>query len=109
VILKGKVQPKQRPRFNGHAYTPKETKDYENAIRLAYLTQDKIKHAGAVKATIIYTKKNPLTRPDLDNIIKLIDALNGVAFADDNQVVEIHAYKVKGDECLEIKIEGVKI
>lgn len=33
-------------------------------------------------------------RPDLDNLVKLVlDALNGVAYADDSQIVRIHAFK----------------
>ena len=34
----GKVQAKQRPRFNGKfAYTPKETIAYENWVKTCYL------------------------------------------------------------------------
>lgn len=36
---------------------------------------------------------HPIKRPDLDNIVKLVmDGLNGVAFHDDSQVIEIHAF-----------------
>lgn len=33
-------------------------------------------------------------RPDLDNLVKLADALNGVVWKDDAQVVEIRARKL---------------
>ncbi|KKK83986.1 hypothetical protein LCGC14_2787870 [marine sediment metagenome] len=40
----------------------------------------------------------PLTRPDLDNYLKLLlDALNGYAFPDDGQVTRISAAKRFGD------------
>jgi len=39
----------------------------------------------------------PVTRPDIDNQIKMVmDALNKVAWYDDSQVVDIHAVKVYG-------------
>jgi len=38
-------------------------------------------------------------RKDLDNLVKLVlDALNGEAFADDSQVVEINARKIFSDK-----------
>lgn len=38
-------------------------------------------------------------KPDLDNCIKLIaDALNTIAYKDDNQIVEVRAYKYYSDE-----------
>lgn len=36
----------------------------------------------------------PTRRPDLDNVLKNLDGLNGVAFRDDAQVVQITAAKV---------------
>lgn len=38
--------------------------------------------------------KLPVTRPDVDNYLKgILDALNGVAYKDDNQITAIHVYK----------------
>lgn len=36
----------------------------------------------------------PAKRPDMDNIIKILDALNGIAWIDDAQVVSILARKL---------------
>lgn len=48
--------------------------------------------------------KFPLRKPDVDNIIKAVaDALNGIAYHDDSQVVEVTANKVFADE------EGLQI
>ena len=105
MIIKGKITPKQRARYSKHFYTPQPTKQMEELIRLAYKIQDKTHYGSApIKVEIIYTKKNPTTKPDLDNIIKLLDALNGIAYDDDKQIVEIIARKEKGEESLEIKV-----
>lgn len=42
---------------------------------------------------------HPATRPDIDKLLRsILDALQGVAFADDSQVVELHAHKRFADE-----------
>lgn len=48
-------------------------------------------------------------RPDLDNVIKIVsDGLNGIAFADDSQIVELIGTKVWGiDEYVEVEIKEV--
>lgn len=35
----------------------------------------------------------PVTKPDADNFAKVIDALNGIVWPDDNQVVELTVEK----------------
>jgi Holliday junction resolvase RusA-like endonuclease len=35
----------------------------------------------------------PITKPDVDNFAKVIDALNGIVWRDDNQVVELTVSK----------------
>jgi Holliday junction resolvase RusA-like endonuclease len=43
-------------------------------------------HAGRVK---------PIKRPDCDNVLKAVsDALNGVCYKDDSQIINIHCTKV---------------
>ena len=108
--IPGEPQGKGRPRLsNGHTYTPKKTADYEQLVRAAYLQK-----AGGYKfakdvplAVKIFaymgiarsdTRKlqaakqcgdiRPTKKPDWDNIGKVVcDALNGVAYHDDAQIV----------------------
>ena len=51
----------------------------------------------------------PAKRPDFDNLAKgITDALNGLAFKDDNQIVEAHIYKRYGDpQKVEVEIKEV--
>ena len=130
IKIPGRPRGKSRPRFhNGHAYTPKTTKEYEKEIRDCYITQDGRKHDGSVTVDIeaifkipeSWTKKKkwetidkgkrPEVRPDIDNIVKIVmDALNGIAYDDDSQVVEIKARKIYalGYEGVHINVEEVK-
>lgn len=98
---------KQRPRarvVGGHAsvYTPAKTARAENVIAASWLEQVGAKWAsftGEVWVTAIFSKElaksNPkywagrsdMQKPDIDNAMKtVLDALNGVAFADDCQI-----------------------
>ena len=50
----------------------------------------KIKKQNAIQGL-----EKPVTRPDLDNVTKIVlDALNGHAWHDDGQVIEIYARKI---------------
>lgn len=115
-FIAGEVQAKQRPKFNGRfAYTPKETVVYENLVKLQYQAQcgnyrygDNVplavtiyvyiappQSASNVKKTrMLNQAEYPLKKPDVDNVAKIIlDALNGIAYRDDKQVVELHVKK----------------
>lgn len=99
------VPTKSRPRFNGHVYISKATREAENAVREAWREQVGIEYGdwgGEVRVAIRIerplAKSNPKTwvgkpdmgKPDLDNTAKLIlDALNGIAYADDKQVTSL--------------------
>lgn len=108
----GKIPTKQRPRWGGggRPYTPKNTADAEEAIRRAWRQQVGhrwMSHEGEVHVMILIerplSKSNPkywagradLMTPDLDNTAKLCcDALNGVAYADDRQVTQLHVIRI---------------
>lgn len=97
-------------RANGvtRSFTPKKTVDFERAIRDAWIDQVGLDWAGFTGPVLVYVaykrelaKSNPkfwsgredTGKPDLDNVVKsVLDALNGVAFADDSQVVNIDAH-----------------
>ena len=48
------------------------------------------------------------TKPDLDKLVRsLLDALTGVVFEDDSQVVEIHVSKHFGDPEMRVRVEQI--
>ena len=128
--VKGKVQGKARPRVtarNGfaHAYTPKNTKDYEKAIRSAYIASGGKKYTEALEVVIYTYRPLPKSRPkkiiteldtckpDVDNIAKVVlDALNGVAYDDDKQIISLAVFKMPRtrdiEERIEVFIEPIK-
>ncbi|EOU1465279.1 RusA family crossover junction endodeoxyribonuclease [Clostridium perfringens] len=113
VVVTGKIRGKARPRIcRGHAFTPKDTVQYEKLVRECYKEQDGRYIEGSIKALIIayykipksYSKKRvqairdglekPTKKPDADNIAKIIlDSLNGIAYKDDSQIVELRVIK----------------
>lgn len=107
----------------GVTYTPKETTAYEKEVKAAFYkarseyaarTGHELKLIQGQVALVIVayfeipkscTKKArdrimaeedlPMKKPDVDNIAKIIgDALNGVAYRDDKQVIALFAAKV---------------
>lgn len=118
-VVPGDPVAKGRPRFTraGHAYTPDKTTSHERriqavarehfpsplpgALRLEVISFHAIPQSlrKAEKAAALLGSRRPATRPDADNICKLVaDALNGLAYADDNQIVELEARKFYGLE-----------
>ena len=127
----GPPQGKGRPRFTrtGHAFTPAKTAEYERQIRQAYTRQcgQTFPDDAALRVKIVAWfsvpasdskarrdmklkhKMLPIKKPDWDNIGKVVcDALNGVAYKDDAQIVTAVVYKFYGDQPrveVEIKTE----
>lgn len=112
--IKGEPRGKGRPRFTktGRVYTPSKTSDYESLVALGYLNSVKgYKFTSPVRVTIRAYHKPPkkskkvvedmlnwhilpTKKPDVDNIAKIVlDGLNGVAWDDDTQVVDLLVYK----------------
>ena len=102
---------KGRPRFvraTGRTYTPEKTERYENLVKLAFIKEypDVVPIEGPISVEMVanfsipksWSKKKqalaaagalrPTKKPDTDNIAKIKDALNGIAWIDDAQVVE---------------------
>lgn len=51
----------------------------------------------------------PIVKPDIDNLVKLVgDSLNGIAYKDDSQIVEVMAVKKYGKPETIIHIEGIE-
>ena len=96
----GKPQGKQRARRgrNGRFYTPKETVAYERAVaRACVAAGGKCPHyRGPVELEVVcyFTDRR---RRDLDNVLKAVaDALNGVAYGDDSQIVRAEVRREEG-------------
>lgn len=128
--VKGLPVAKGRPRVTRYGtYTPRKTKDYEKLVQYSFKNQYKGQALqGALKIRIdfyMYIPKNtskkrrklkndkeilPTKRPDFDNLTKsMTDALNGLAFEDDNQIAEAHIYKYYSDEPRAVvKIEKIQ-
>lgn len=130
------VTGKGRPRFTrqGHVYTPAETARDQAAVTAAYQAASTQQHGRVMKAPkgtpvevhIATTRPIPksapksLTRepdvyggkgsPDIDNVVKLVlDALNGLAWADDCQVVRIYAIRNPRTRAIEQARTDVRI
>ena len=114
---------KGRPKFarRGNfvkAYTPQATVSYENLVKLSFLQAvgPEFKpydqaicvrvnahfarpkgHFGTGRNEGVLKKSAPehmMVKPDADNVVKaVIDALNGVAFLDDKQIIHVHGSK----------------
>ena len=129
ITVPGDPVAKGRPRFTrtGRSYTPAKTEHYENLIRLAYELQhpDRQPAEGPVKISVMacfaiptsWSQKKQtaaakqeipkISKPDLDNCLKAVfDGLNKVAWRDDSQIDEIHAWKSYSNKPrIEIEIE----
>ena len=122
ITIPGEPVAKGRPRITtrdgfAHAYTPKKTRDYEalvdaearkvmglrkplegplavevNAFMPVPASWSLTKKLAAVAQTIL-----PTSRPDLTNIVKAAeDALNGIVWRDDSQIVSLIMTKEYG-------------
>lgn len=115
----GEACAKGRPRFRSvgkyvKPYNTEKTTNYENLVKLSFINSgcEPILEDEPLCASLeIYVeipksaskkKRNlmlegsirPTKKPDLDNVAKaILDALNGVAFNDDKNVVELHVVK----------------
>ena len=131
ITIDGTPVAKGRARVtkSGFAYTPAKTKKFEAHGRLAaqLAMEGKEPLAGPLSVVVsavlpvpsswskkksadaLAGKLRPMTRPDADNYLKAaLDALNGIAWRDDSQVVDCTVKKLYGaDPRLEIEITEI--
>lgn len=125
LVIQGKPIPQPRPRVTRFgAYVPKDHKihAYRNAVAAAAKSNGMKPTEDAVAVTCRFTFARPkahmtkdglkddaprFLRCDGDNLAKgVLDALTGIAWIDDCQVVELHISKRYGPKDLtEIEIE----
>lgn len=111
---------KGRPRFtrNGHPYTPVATKNAEKviatyareamegrtraddvplALDVEFIFEPPKSWSKKKREEAVAFQLSRRAKPDCDNLEKLCaDAMKGIVYADDNQIVETHACKYYG-------------
>ena len=131
LSIPGEPVAKGRPRVmkSGIAFTPKKTLNYETLIKELYIIENRKQPmlTGELKARIdafftipkatpkktrlkmLNRETRPTKRPDLDNVAKaVLDALNGLAYQDDSQIVSLTINKFYSEvPGVEIFIEEV--
>lgn len=115
--IPGPPQGKARARTTRYGtYTPEKTVLYENLIKVSYqqetdfytekplhITIDAIfeptKSVSKVqRQAMLNGLIKPTKKPDIDNIAKVVlDALNGIAYKDDTQVINLELHKKYGE------------
>lgn len=123
VTIKGTPVAKARPRFTraGHAYNTAATSTYEHivssACQVAMLTHRKKMTGAPVKVEMALVFPIPASwskrkqadamigsvphtsKPDAENVAKaILDAMNGVVYADDKQVIDLRVTKHYGPD-----------
>jgi len=121
IEIPGDPVPKARPRVDRRrAHTPMRTRVFETHVRAAYCEQVGMRSLeGPLSADIRFyfgipkswkkdkrfKAKAGLIKPtgqnigDIDNLVKsVLDGLNGYAYEDDSQVVELVARKLYSEE-----------
>jgi len=111
ITIPGRPVPKARPRLGvrgrmAYIYTPPATKEYEKLVGwVAKATGCRPVKMPVAVVLDVYIKR----KLDADNIAKsILDGLNGIAYEDDDQVVELlvrkHKVKRKEEERVEIEV-----
>jgi Holliday junction resolvase RusA-like endonuclease len=124
IVLRGETVPSGRPRFAAkltkggkpfaHAYTPQKTRDFQHDLKRR--AQDVMGNRPPLEGPLLVHLRVylpipaslsarrrelaiaglifPAKRPDLDNYIKQLDALNQLVWRDDSQIVQLEASKL---------------
>ena len=120
IELPGEPRGKGRPRFSrqsGRTYTDGATREYETNLRVlaGHVMGGRVPFQGALIVRVeayfqppaSWSGKKRLaaqaglvhhtTRPDADNLVKMLDALNTVVWLDDKQIVDLQLIKSYSD------------
>lgn len=103
----GRVVGSARPRVTKFGtYIPKKTRAYRERIRGEFIEAGGMRRGGPLSVRVDVFRELPKSRPkvmssepdtfkpDVDNIAKnVLDALNGMAWDDDSQVVDLRVVK----------------
>lgn len=103
-VIEGPPKPKERPRTTktGHTFTPPATRKAQERVAAAYdgpMFKGPVHlflhfEANHTEVTITDAVWDSPLRGDIDNYQKLVqDALQGLAYANDRQVVRVEAEK----------------
>ena len=114
ITLEIKPVPLGRPRVNTTnrgRYLPKSSKEFREQFQWLLLNEKKFlkPYTKPLKITMHFYKPVKATSKtrygDIDNLAKaVLDACNGILFIDDSQIVEMHCYKHKGADKIEIEV-----
>lgn len=111
-VVPGRPIPKGRPRTvttptgRSRTFTPRRTRDFEELVAW----HAKLARVRPLAGDVALTVRLYGTHADGDNVLKAVaDGLQGVAYTNDSQITEWHAYVVRRDPQprTEIQVEAV--
>lgn len=137
LSVPGAAVGKERARFSsksGRAYTPKKTVEAEDRVVSAWeAAGSPTVGDGPLRASLVVVLRRPkahwradgslsaagirsdwpLRKPDADNVFKLVaDSLNGLAYRDDSQFVDVSVAKVwarpQEDEHVRLTVQAIQ-
>ena len=120
--ISGTAIPKARPRTTKRGnraimYTPAKTKEFENYVKLvAAQHAPKELLTGPLDVELEFNLQRPKSlpkkiqhhtkKPDIDNLAKsVLDALEGIIYVNDAQVIALRVYKEYGTPNCTVRIE----
>jgi len=95
-------------RARGHLSLTPEALAFRHAVRMIAMVQAVTPILGPV--AVFLDAYRPRRRGDLDNILKAtLDALNGIAYRDDDQVTEIHAQRYDDKRAPRVEVSVIAL